>query len=82
MEIETAELVAPKLSMFSGRAQVIISYHNFENTPPVDQVVNRVMRTPADVYKMVTTARKPSDAARVLAAAKPHARQDGGAGDG
>ena len=63
-----------KLSMFSGRAQLIISYHNFENTPQIDQVIKRMTRIPADIYKLVTTARKPSDAARVLAAAKSSAR--------
>jgi 3-dehydroquinate dehydratase/shikimate dehydrogenase len=74
VEIETAELVSSKLSMFSGRAQLIISYHNFENTPQVDQVIKRMTRIPADIYKLVTTARKPSDAARVLAGAKSTSR--------
>jgi 3-dehydroquinate dehydratase/shikimate dehydrogenase len=74
VEIETAELVASKLSMFSGRAQLIISYHNFENTPQMEQVLKRMTRIPADIYKLVTTARKPSDAARVLAAAKSTVR--------
>jgi len=74
VEIETAELVASKLSMFSGRAQVIISYHNYENTPQIEQVIKRMTKVPADIYKLVTTARKPSDASRVLAAAKSSSR--------
>jgi 3-dehydroquinate dehydratase/shikimate dehydrogenase len=74
VEIETAELVASKLSMFSGRAQLIVSYHNYENTPQIDQVIKRMTRVPADIYKLVTTARKPSDSARVLAAAKSSSR--------
>ena len=36
----------------------------------MDTVVARMLRVPADAYKMVTTARKPSDNVRVLAAAK------------
>ena len=36
----------------------------------MDTVVSRVMKVPADAYKMVTTARKPSDNVRVLSAAK------------
>ena len=36
----------------------------------MDTVVNRVMKVQADAYKIVTTARKPSDNVRVLAAAK------------
>jgi 3-dehydroquinate dehydratase / shikimate dehydrogenase len=70
VEIETAEMAPVRLSQFHGRAQVIVSYHNFEATPPMDTVVNRMLRTPADAYKIVTTARKPSDNARVLASAK------------
>jgi 3-dehydroquinate dehydratase/shikimate dehydrogenase len=54
---------------------VIVSYHNFEATPPMDTVVSRVMKVPADAYKMVTTARKPSDNLRVLAAAKALPKQ-------
>jgi 3-dehydroquinate dehydratase/shikimate dehydrogenase len=70
LEIETAEVAPDRLHQFRGRAQVIVSYHNYESTPPMDTIVNRVMRVQADAYKVVTTARKPSDNMRVLAAAK------------
>jgi 3-dehydroquinate dehydratase/shikimate dehydrogenase len=70
VEIETAEAAPERLSAFRGRAQVILSYHNFEATPPMDTIVNRMLRITADAYKVVTTARKPSDNVRVLAAAK------------
>jgi len=70
VEIETAEVCPERMSQFRGRTQVIVSYHNYEATPAMDTVVNRVMRVPADAYKMVTTARKPSDNVRVLAVAK------------
>jgi 3-dehydroquinate dehydratase/shikimate dehydrogenase len=70
IEIETAEAAQDRLAQFRGRAQVIISYHNFEATPPMDTVLGRMMKIPADAYKVVTTARKPSDNVRVLAAAK------------
>jgi 3-dehydroquinate dehydratase/shikimate dehydrogenase len=70
IEIETAEAAPDRLNHFRGRAQVIVSYHNYEATPPMDTVVNRIMRVQADAYKVVTTARKPSDNVRVLAAAK------------
>ena len=75
VEIETAEVVSEKLNAFRGRAQVIVSYHNYEATPPMDTVLNRMMRVAADVYKVVTTARKPSDNVRVLAAAKAIPKQ-------
>ena len=75
IEIESAEAAREKLNQFTGRAHVIVSYHNFEATPPVESIVNRVTRVPADSYKVVTTARKPSDNARILAAAKTATRQ-------
>jgi 3-dehydroquinate dehydratase/shikimate dehydrogenase len=75
IEIESAEGAREKLHQFNGRAHVIVSYHNFEATPPLDSVINRVTRIPADSYKVVTTARKPSDNARVLSAAKSATRQ-------
>src|SRR5579883_307024 len=70
VEIESAEVAPDKLTQFRGRTQVILSYHNFEATPPMDTIVNRMLKVPADAYKVVTTARKPSDNVRVLAAAK------------
>jgi 3-dehydroquinate dehydratase/shikimate dehydrogenase len=70
IEIETAEVASERLGHFRGRTTVIVSYHNFEATPPMDTVVSRVMRVAADAYKIVTTARKPSDNVRVLSAAK------------
>ena len=75
VEIETAEVCQERMSQFRGRSQVIVSYHNFEATPPMDTVVNRVMKVSADAYKMVTTARKPSDNLRVLAVAKALPKQ-------
>jgi len=70
LEIDTAEVAQERLNQFRGRTRVIVSYHNFEATPPLDTVVTRMMRVQADAYKVVTTARKPSDNLRVLSAAK------------
>jgi len=70
IEIETGEVAHERLHPLRGRALVVVSYHNFESTPPLDTVVSRVLRVPADAYKVVTTARKPSDNVRVLAAAR------------
>jgi 3-dehydroquinate dehydratase/shikimate dehydrogenase len=74
VEIESAEPAAQKLSQFRGRARLVISYHNYEATPQLDALVNRMTRIPADCYKVVTTARKPSDYGRVLALTKTHPR--------
>lgn len=74
IEIETAETCAQKLESLRSRARLVVSYHNFEGTPPLDAVMRRMARIPADGYKIVTTARKPSDNARVLALAKTYAK--------
>src|SRR5215469_9635919 len=75
VEIETAEAAPERVQSQRGRAHVIVSYHNFEATPPMEPVVARVIKAPADSYKIITTARKPSDNARVLAAAKALSKQ-------
>ena len=74
VEVESAETAPEKLHVFRGKAQLIISYHNFETTPQLDTVLNRMTRVPADGYKVVTTARKPSDCGRVLMLARAHPR--------
>jgi 3-dehydroquinate dehydratase/shikimate dehydrogenase len=74
IEIESAEGVAARLDGLRGRALLVLSYHNFGGTAALEAVLRRLMRIPADAYKVVTTARKPSDNWRVLALAKAHAR--------
>ena len=76
IEVETAEAAAERVNQFHGRASLVISYHNYESTPPMDSVAGRLMRIPADAYKVVTTARKPSDNLRVLAAARAFPRNN------
>ena len=72
IEIESAELAIERLNAFRGRAHLIVSYHNYEATPQLDTVLSRMIRVPADAYKIVTTARKPSDTGRVLAIVRAH----------
>lgn len=72
VEIETAESIAAKLDALRNQAGLLISYHNFSGTPPLDPVLRRMTRIAADGYKIVTTAKKPSDCARVLALAREH----------
>ena len=66
IEIETAEVVPERCAALRTEAQLIISWHHFETTPPLDPVLRRMRKVPADVYKVVTTARKPSDVGRIL----------------
>ncbi|MGE5645216.1 MAG: shikimate dehydrogenase [Acidobacteriota bacterium] len=74
VEIESAEAAPAKLDVFRGRTRLVISYHNFEGTPAMEPVLRRMERIPADAYKIVTTARKPSDNLRVLALGRSHPR--------
>lgn len=70
LEIESAENMSSKLEKLRSKTFFIISYHNFEATPAVDPVVRRLMKIEAHAYKLVTTAKKPSDIYRVLTAGK------------
>lgn len=72
VEIESAESTKAQLEPLRSKCYLIISYHNFDGTPPLEPLVKRLSRFPADAYKVVTTARKPSDTQRVLALAKTH----------
>ena len=74
IEIESAENVAARLETFRGKGSLILSYHNYDGTPSPETVLRRMMRIPADGYKIVTTARKPSDNYRILSLTKTHPR--------
>jgi len=74
IEIESAENCAEVLGALRSRARLVISYHNYGGTPPLDSVMRRMLRIPADGYKIVTTAKKPSDNARVLGLAKTYSK--------
>jgi 3-dehydroquinate dehydratase/shikimate dehydrogenase len=74
IEIESAENCADRIEALRGRAYLLISYHNYSGTPPLDPLLRRMSRLPADGYKIVTTARKPSDNSRVLTLARAYAK--------
>jgi 3-dehydroquinate dehydratase / shikimate dehydrogenase len=74
VEIESAENCVPRLEALRGKGQLILSYHNYDGTPSPETIVRRMLRIPADGYKIVTTARKPSDNARILSITKSHPR--------
>ena len=75
VEIETAENASVRLDKLRARAQLIVSYHNYEGTPSLDQVLRRMLKIDASAYKIVTTARKPSDNQRILALSRAHGRE-------
>jgi len=74
LEIESAESAKSTVATLAEAAPLCISYHNFENTSALEPVLRRLERVPASVYKIVTTARKPSDNLRLLQFARAHHR--------
>jgi 3-dehydroquinate dehydratase/shikimate dehydrogenase len=74
IEIESAELVHGPVEHLRGKAWLILSFHNFSGTPALEPVLKRMTKIPADAYKIVTTARKPSDNYRVLSLARSNPR--------
>jgi len=74
IEIESAENCVDSLEALRARARLVISYHNYGGTPALDTVMRRMLRVAADGYKIVTTAKKPSDNARILSLAKTYAK--------
>ncbi len=66
VEIESIEQTPELIGRFRAGARLVLSYHDFEKTPPLDRVVSRLTKFPADIYKVATTAQKPSDNLRIL----------------
>jgi 3-dehydroquinate dehydratase / shikimate dehydrogenase len=72
LEIESAESAKPAVAALAEAAPLCLSYHNFESTSALEPVLRRLDRFPASVYKIATTARKPSDNLRLLQFAREH----------
>lgn len=72
LEIESAEHAKPSLSTLQDSVPLIVSYHNFQNTPALDTVLRKLQRVPAAAYKIATTACKPTDNLRLLQFAREH----------
>lgn len=71
IELQTSPEMRNRLlaDIHSAGAEVIVSHHDFLQTPPADQlttILQRMMASGADIGKMVTTASTPDDVLRVL----------------
>src|ERR1041385_4857815 len=66
VEIESAESAIDRLETLRTRSFLLLSYHNFSGTPPLEVLMRRMTKISAGGVKIVTTARKPSDNWRVL----------------
>jgi 3-dehydroquinate dehydratase/shikimate dehydrogenase len=65
LEIESAEPARKLLPDLRAKSSLVISYHNFESTPALNTAWKRLRKMQADAYKLVTTARKPTDNLRM-----------------
>ena len=72
LEIESAERARSDVQSLHDSAPLIVSYHNFQNTPALDPVLRRLQCVPAAAYKIATTACKPTDNLRLLQFAREH----------
>ena len=72
LEIESAKQLPAALENLRSKAGLVLSYHNFLKTPPLDSVVRQLKKFPADIYKVATTAQKPSDNLRILELPSQH----------
>jgi len=66
LEIESLEQIESVPESLRKSAALIVSYHNFRNTPALNPVLRRLCHFPANAYKIATTALKPSDNLRLL----------------
>jgi len=65
LEVESAEKLNRAVSELRSLGPVCVSYHNFEKTPALEPVLRRICKHEADVYKIATTVRKPTDNLRL-----------------
>lgn len=72
LEVESAELAKNSIRGLRAAAPLIVSYHNFESTPALGSVLRRLRKIGADIYKIATTARKPSDNLRLVRFMREH----------
>jgi 3-dehydroquinate dehydratase / shikimate dehydrogenase len=57
LELQSAaQLRAADFEKIRGHAALILSYHDFRATKNLDEIFDRMLRVPADFFKIVTTA--------------------------
>jgi len=62
MELQTAsKCKPPQLLKLRSRAALILSYHDFRATRKLEEILEKMLKYPADFYKVVSTATTLSD---------------------
>lgn len=67
VEIEAFAEKPDVLDPFRGICTTLVSFHDFAQTPELDRVIRRLAATGADILKVATRVRHPSDNLRLLA---------------
>jgi len=76
IEIESVDRAGPAVLRRFRQAKVIVSYHNYHQTPPLRPLYRRLARLPSDFIKIATHARNLQDNLRL--AELLHAHRGGG----
>ncbi|MBI4459109.1 MAG: shikimate dehydrogenase [Acidobacteria bacterium] len=62
LEIESAEVTGKEaVAALRREAALILSFHDFHAMPPLQATARRLLKFPADVYKLIGTATRQSD---------------------
>jgi 3-dehydroquinate dehydratase/shikimate dehydrogenase len=62
LEIESASKTKPDaLARLRSRSRLLVSFHDFRATHNLDETLEKMLKVPADFYKIVTTAKTLSD---------------------
>ncbi len=72
LEVESAERAQPAVAEIRQSIPLMVSFHDFHGTPALPPVLRRLQSIPSDAYKIVTTARKPTDNLRLIEFAREH----------
>ena len=75
VEIESVQKAGGALLKELRPAQIIISYHDFQKTPPLASTYRRLMRLPAQVVKMATEGRYLRDNLQICRLLEAHGRR-------
>ena len=67
LEVESAEETGPEaVAALRAHASLILSFHDFQRTARLATAARRLLRFPADFYKLVPTATRQSDNCAIL----------------
>ncbi len=72
VDIETAEKAPDLVASLRESVRVVLSFHDFEACPDLEEALARLRKIPADIYKLAVTATRPSDIGRLTALLDAH----------